>query len=219
MINKNNHAIISGYYIIFLISTSVISANSDNSKIEVTSVGQNVDKENQSKEGNMDNTSIATITTGQEQNKKQIANNYQELENMMMQEREQLNQENQNKEQNKNIEHQNKVRLAIHAMIASQELTGTYGEQISQIAKGFNNSLQATIQAEEKIQERSAFKRFFAGGNSEAAQEIEKEVNTNREKINELNTILNYCEDCDSQVKLMLHEEIKNMQEEQYRLE
>ena len=111
---------------------------------------------------------------------------------------------------------QNRVRLAVHALLAMEDLAGEVGPRISQVAREFDSSVQATIRAEEKIQTRSALARFFAGGDSEAAEDIESKVTQNRERIQELQQLREEC--TNSEVRAMMQEQIQNMQNEQTRL-
>jgi hypothetical protein len=97
-------------------------------------------------------------------------------------------------------------------------LTGDIGRNVSQIAREFNNSVQATIRAEERIQTRNWLVRFFVGGDREAAEDIEQEVNRNRQRIQELKQLREEC-DCDEEVRNMLQEQIQNMEQEQNRLQ
>jgi hypothetical protein len=82
----------------------------------------------------------------------------------------------------------------------------------------FNNSVQATIRAEEKIQTKSGFARFFSGGDEKSAAEIEAQVTQNRERIQELTQLRDQCQ-CDEEVKAMMQEQIRNMEQEQTRLQ
>lgn len=115
------------------------------------------------------------------------------------------------------LQNQNQVRLAVHAMLGMEDLAGNRGQQIAAVARQFNNSVQATIQAEEKIQNRGFFSRLFAGGDKEAAEEIESEVNQNQQRITNLKRYQQEC-DCGSEVKAMLQEQIQNLEQEQNRL-
>jgi hypothetical protein len=85
---------------------------------------------------------------------------------------------------------------------------------VSAIAKEFNNSVQATIRAEERIQTRSGIRRFFFGGDKEAAQNMQQEVNRNMNRIQELKQLRNEC-DCGEEIKQMMQEQIQNMEQEQ----
>ena len=144
----------------------------------------------------------------------------QQVQAMIQDKQQEMNQELEafGKKEQKVYRNQNQVRLAVHALLAMENLTGGIGSQVSAIAQDFNNRINKTIQAEEKIQKRSAFKRFFAGGDHEAAQGIEQEVNRNRERIQELKQLKEQCE-CDEEVKAMIQEQIQNMEQEQNRLQ
>ena len=111
---------------------------------------------------------------------------------------------------------QNRVREAVHALLAVEDLVGGIGQNVSVIAREFNNSVQKTIQAEEQIQRRSAFIRFFAGGDEKAANAIEAELNQNRVRIQQLT---NWLDSVDEDVKLVLQEQIQNLGQEQERLQ
>ena len=116
------------------------------------------------------------------------------------------------------MQNENRVRLAVHALLGLENYTGGVGKNISAIAREFNNSAMKQVKAEEKIATRSGFKRFFAGGDAKAAEEIEAEVNANRERLQKLQMIQDTC-DCDMEVKAMMQEQIRDMQQEQVRLE
>ncbi len=121
----------------------------------------------------------------------------------------------------KALQNQNPIRLAVHALLAMENRTGGIGRQISEIAKEFNNSIQSTINAEEKIEMRSSFKRFFAGGDAGAADELEQETVKNQARIQIMNQLKEQCTestDCSQEAKMMLEEQIQTMQQEQTRL-
>lgn len=115
-------------------------------------------------------------------------------------------------------QNQNKVRLAVHAMFAMENLTGGIGQNVSKIANEFNNSVNKTIQAEEKIRSRDMFTRFFFGGDEVAAGELERELAQNQVRIAELNRLREQCE-CVEEVKNILQEQIQNLEQEQNRLQ
>ena len=146
------------------------------------------------------------------------AENSKELSQMIQQMRQEMNQEIQELETIKQnvYQNQNQVRLAVHSMFAMEDLVGEIGPQIREIARDFNNSVQTTIKAEEKTQKRNWFMRFLFGGDEEAAEEIEQEVNTNRKRIQSLKQLK---EDCKEPVKTMLQEQIQNIEQEQNRLQ
>jgi hypothetical protein len=148
------------------------------------------------------------------------AQNVSELHEMVEQRKQEMNQDIQALKEHQQLvyQNQNKVRLAVHSLLAMEELVGGIGPQVSQIAEGFNMSVQATIRAEERIQSRSGFVRFFAGGDDEAAQEIKQQVIQNQERIQQLQQLSGEC-DCDEEVRALLQEQIQNMEQEQTRLQ
>jgi hypothetical protein len=148
------------------------------------------------------------------------AQNVSALHEMVAQRKQAMNQELQALEEHQQLvyQNQNKVRLAVHSLLAMEGLVGGIGPQVSQIAEGVNTSVQATIRAEERIQSRSRFVRFFAGGDDEAAQEIGQHVIQNQERIQQLQQLSGEC-DCDEEVRALLQEHIRNMEQEQTRLQ
>jgi len=143
-----------------------------------------------------------------------------ELRTMVQEKQQEMNQEVQSLEEKeqKVYQNQNEVRLAVHSLLAMEDLVGGIGPQVSEIAKDFDNSVQATIRAEESIQNRNMIVRFFAGGDQEAAGEIEREVNQNKIRVQQLKQLREQC-DCDEEVKNMFQEQIQNMEQEQNRLQ
>jgi len=123
-----------------------------------------------------------------------------------------------NKFQQKAAQNQNQVRVAVHTLLALENYTGGIGKNISSIARGFNNSLQATIRAEERIRARSRITKFFIGGNEEAANELEEKIDQNKNRIQELKEIKNNC-NCSEEVVNLIQEQIQNMEQEQNRLQ
>jgi hypothetical protein len=159
-----------------------------------------------------------TQDQGQSQNltiqeQARVRNMIQEREREMNQSLQSLPQWQQNVYQN-----QNQVILAVHALLAMENLTGGIGHNISQIAREFNNSVQATIRAEERIQTRNQLVKFFMGGDEEAAQEILNVTNMNQLRIQQLKQLRLEC-NCIEEVKAMIQEQIQNMEQEQTRLQ
>ncbi|MBW2982446.1 hypothetical protein KY343_06210 [Candidatus Woesearchaeota archaeon] len=116
------------------------------------------------------------------------------------------------------FQNQNEVRLAVHALMEMDNITGGIGPQVREVARNFNNSIQATLRAEERVESRGGFARFFAGGDFESAAEMEQEVSANRERIQQLKQLRDQCP-CDEEVKTMLQEQIQQMEQEQDRLQ
>lgn len=112
---------------------------------------------------------------------------------------------------------QNQVRLAVHTLLAMENLTGGIGKNVSAIAREFNNSIQSTIRAEERIQHRSRIRTAFFGGDTDAADDIEAETNRNQARIQLLKQYKEQCS-CSEEVKAMIQEQITAMEQEQTRL-
>ncbi len=116
---------------------------------------------------------------------------------------------------------QNLVRETVHNLLDMKDaldLKGGIGQNVSEIAREFNNSVQATIRAEERIQNKSWFRRFLFGGDSDAADEIEQEVNRNMERIQELNKLKEQIKD-DEELKQLLQDQIQQIEQEVNRLQ
>lgn len=116
------------------------------------------------------------------------------------------------------LKNQNEVRLAVHALLGMKEELGGIGQQVSEVATAMDNSVKETVASEEKMQDRSAFSRFFAGGDKKAAEEIEANVIKNQERISEMQRLRESCEDCSDEAKQVLQEQIQTMEREQTRL-
>ncbi|NYT05441.1 MAG: hypothetical protein GKC04_03580 [Methanomicrobiales archaeon] len=112
---------------------------------------------------------------------------------------------------------QNAVRVAVHTLLGLGNQTGV-GNNISVLANQFNNSVQASIRAESRIETRSGVMRFLAGGDDEAAGELLMLAEQNRERITEMNRLVGQC-DCDEATRLFLQEQLQVMLQEQTRLE
>lgn len=148
------------------------------------------------------------------------ARNFSHLQEMAVEQSQELMQQAQQmREQSREVyQNQNRVRLAVHNLLAMGNLTKGIGSQISAIAREFNNSVQATLRAEQRIQNRSQIARFFAGGNQEAAGEIEQKVEQNRQRVQELQQLYQQCM-AEEEVCQFLQEQIQNIQQEQERLQ
>ncbi|HRY52428.1 MAG TPA: hypothetical protein P5089_01080 [Candidatus Portnoybacteria bacterium] len=144
-----------------------------------------------------------------------------ELKEAISQKREELQQELQGlgEKEQKVYQNQNQVREAVHALLAAEDLTDGIGKQVSVIAQEFNNSVQKTIKAENKIQERGWLKRLWDGGDKEAADEISNEVKLNAGKVQQLLDLQKNCTKCSAEIKAVIEEQIQKVTAEQTRLE
>jgi len=112
---------------------------------------------------------------------------------------------------------QNEVRLAVHTLLAMENITGGIGPQVSLIARDFNNSAHATWQYEVRIQNRDAFSRFFFGGDRSSAGELANLTVQNQNRIRQIEQLLN-TGTLDEETKTLLREQLQIMQQENTRL-
>lgn len=88
------------------------------------------------------------------------------------------------------IKNANPVRLAVHSLLASKDLLGGIGQQVSVIAREMNDSVASTTAAEAKAESRGFLTRLFFGGDRTAADVIAKEVAENNQRIADLEALL-----------------------------
>lgn len=150
----------------------------------------------------------------------QKAQNVNELRQMIQNNEEKLNEELilMNNKQKIIYENQNKVHNAIYSLLSMESLIPSIGILVSDIARQLNGSVQKTIIAEEKIQSRGFFSRFFFGGDIKSAEEIEDELILNKERISDLEELKQRCE-CLKEIKNIFEEQIQNIKNEQIRLQ
>ncbi|MFZ2500421.1 MAG: hypothetical protein WAW90_00325 [Minisyncoccia bacterium] len=84
----------------------------------------------------------------------------------------------------------NEVRLAVHSLLASKDLLGGIGQQVSEIAREINHSVATTTDAEVKIHSRGFFTHLFFGGDKTSAEVITKEAEQNQVRIDSLTALL-----------------------------
>ncbi|MEK7144849.1 MAG: hypothetical protein AAB794_03275 [Patescibacteria group bacterium] len=116
------------------------------------------------------------------------------------------------------LEGANQVRLAVHALLASKDMLGGIGQQVSQIAQQMNDSVATTTNAETKIQSRSFFSNLLFGGDRGAADTISKEVTKGQENITKLTELLNQT-NVSTEVQTTLEAQINALRVEQERLQ
>ncbi len=116
------------------------------------------------------------------------------------------------------MKNSNEVRRAVHALLASKELLGGIGQQVSEIARNMNDSIATTTSAEVKIKSRGFVARFFFGGDKNSAKFISREVERNGENIAKLTELLNSA-NLPAEVKAVMETQLTAMQEQQTRLQ
>lgn len=112
----------------------------------------------------------------------------------------------------------NEVRLAVHSLLASKELLGGIGSQVSKIAKEMNDSVATTTNAEAKIQSRSILARLFFGGDMTSADILAHEAEQNQKRIAGLTDLLNQV-NISPDVQTVLKEQIAALETAQTHLQ
>ena len=116
------------------------------------------------------------------------------------------------------VENANPVRLAVHALLASKNLLGGIGEQVSEIAKHMNDSVATTTNAEARIELRGFFMTLFFGGDSAMADVIAQEVAQNQLRIDNLTELLSAV-NISANIKATIQGQIVALQDAQARLQ
>jgi len=143
-----------------------------------------------------------------------------ELEQMMNYNQEKINIAINQISENKKIayENQKEIPQAVYCFLSMESLLPAVGILVSDVARQLNNSFQITTSAEENILSRSKIAYFLVGGDFNSANEIESEINSNKERISVLRE-LNLRSNGSQEVKNIFEEQIKNIEDEQARLQ
>ena len=116
------------------------------------------------------------------------------------------------------VEHASRVSVAVHALLASRDLLGGIGQDVSDIARQVNESLATTTGAEAQIQSRGFWTQLFFGGDTSAADIIDREVAQNQARITALTQLLGQA-NVSADVRSTLEAQITAMEQEQARLQ
>ncbi len=116
------------------------------------------------------------------------------------------------------MKNENPVRLAVHSFLASKDLLGGIGSQVSAIARQMNYSIASTTNAEAQIQSRGFLTKLFFGGDTAAAQVITEQVAQNQQRIDALTKLLAQA-NISVNVQTILKAQITALQEAQARLQ
>lgn len=116
------------------------------------------------------------------------------------------------------VENANPVRLAVHSLLASKDLLGGIGSQVSEIAKQMNDSIATTTNAEAKVQARGFITRLLFGGDSTSAEVIAQAAAKNQENITKLTELLAQA-NVSANVQATLKAQITALQTAQARLQ
>jgi DNA-binding transcriptional regulator GbsR (MarR family) len=160
-----------------------------------------------------------------EARKELMKNATEELRALIEQERRQLKEElktqyqNLDNETKARIQAQKRMNLFVHSLLELREINkmeGGIGEQVSELAGGFNKSAERVMKIEEKLQTRSGFAKFLLG-NRGLAKKIKAEMKNNEEGLARLEEVLATC-NCDETSKALIQEQVQEMKQEQERL-
>ena len=184
-------------------------------RVEVTSSDDQKDRDRMSNE-DRDNQEINFDLEDDEN----PANSFDELKQKIEKRKNELKQEvaSSSKKHKKVIENANEVRLAVHSLLASKELLGGIGPQVSEIAKKMNDSVATTTNAEAKIQSRGFLLRLFFGGGKTSAEVIAQEASQNQKRIANLTELLTKA-NVPADVQIVLKEQITALETVQTHLQ
>jgi len=190
-------------------------ANSDNSSDDNGADDSSDDRVDDSADDSADDSENQTVGPISER-----VNKIKELRDQIQEKRDELKQELQQLREDKRAmwNNTNRVRIAVHALLALENFTGGIGKNVSAIAREFNNSIRARLHFEEQIQNRSAFKRWLWGGERNAAKELLKQVNRTDEMIKKLEMVRAKCVNCSQEVLDLLDEQISDLKDDKERV-
>ena len=163
---------------------------------------------------------VSDIKSGLDDTRSEIARNISELRNTKRLQLEELNKSLQNEPPERRgwVKNQNEVRIAVHALLSMENRTGGIGQNISAIAREFNNSINMSEKLEQKIQDRSGIMRVFLGGERDAAGQLANITSQNQARIQKIQQLITTA-NLDTDVRAFLEEQLQAMQDEDTRLE
>ena len=116
------------------------------------------------------------------------------------------------------LKNHNEVRLAVNTLLSMEDRTGGIGQNISAIARDFNNSVSVSEKIEQKIQDRSGIMRLFLGGDRDAAGQLANITSQNQARIQKIQQLISNAT-LDPDVRAFIEEQLQAMQNEETRLE
>lgn len=115
------------------------------------------------------------------------------------------------------LENANPVRIAVHTLLASRALLGGIGEQVSDVARQMNGSLATTTSIELKLKARGFLTRFLFGGDKDAAERLQEQIDRNQERIDALKSLLVQA-NVSAELKATLEAQVAVLEDAQVRL-
>ena len=160
------------------------------------------------------------IKSGIEDKRDEVARNISDLRDSKRQKLEELNKSLQNETQERRgwVKNQNEVRIAVQTLLSMEDRTGGIGQNISAIAREFNNTVTLSEKLEQKIQDRSGIMRVFLGGDRDAAGQLANITSQNQARIQKIQQLISTAT-LDPDVRVFLEEQLQAMQNEETRLE
>jgi gas vesicle protein len=163
---------------------------------------------------------VTAIKTGLDDKRSAVARNISDLRESKRQKLEELNQSLQRESPERRVwvKNYNEVRIAVHTLLSMEDRTGGIGQNISAIAREFNNSVNMSEKLEQKIQDRSGIMRVFVGGDRDAAGQLANITSQNQARIQKIQQLISTAT-LDPDVRAFLEEQLQAMQNEETRLE
>jgi hypothetical protein len=163
---------------------------------------------------------VTAIKTGLDDKRSAVARNISDLRESKRQKLEELNQSLQRESPERRVwvKNYNEVRIAVHTLLSMEDRTGGIGQNISAIAREFNNSVNMSEKLEQKIQDRSGIMRVFVGGDRDAAGQLANITSQNQARIQKIQQLISPAT-LDPDVRAFLEEQLQAMQNEETRLE
>lgn len=148
------------------------------------------------------------------------ANSIEELRQMISENEKNFEEEINYKTGNEKIVYKNqkKFQQAIYCFSSMESMLPPIGILVSEVSEELNASFQKTIYLESQIISKNYFLYFFVGGNKNIANELEVEIIANRDRIIVLKELGSRC-GCSEEVQKIFYEQIKNLEDEQMRLQ
>nr|WP_321352584.1 hypothetical protein [uncultured Methanoregula sp.] len=108
------------------------------------------------------------------------------------------------------MQNENDVRFAVHTLLAMENYSGGIGPQVSAIARDFNNSANSALRLEQQIETRDVFTRMLFGGDQTAAKEMENITAWSRERIGQMQQLVNSTT-LDAESRALMEEQIDTL--------
>jgi hypothetical protein len=163
---------------------------------------------------------VTEVKTGLDDTRSEAARNISDLRDRKRQQLEDLTKSLQNESPERRgwVKNQNEVRIAVHSLLSVENRTGGIGQNISAIAREFNNSVTMSGELEQKIQDRRGIMRVFLGGDRDAAGQLANITSQNQARIQKIQQLMSTAT-LDPDVRVFLEEQLQAMQNEETRLE